>query len=102
MRVVAGVGLYVIGTFSGIGGGTGTTSRAGQALIDTSGNVQAWDPNPTNVGGLPQGGGAIEVDGSGNIYLSNGDKVYQVSAAAVVSAWPGQLNSLTTPTFQKM
>ena len=102
MRFVAGVGLYVIGTFSGIGGGTGTTSRAGQALIDTSGNVQAWDPNPTNVGGLPQGGGAIEVDGSGNIYLSNGDKVYQVSAAAVVSAWPGQLNSLTTPPFQKM
>jgi hypothetical protein len=102
MRWVAGVGLYVIGNFTGIGGGSGATSRYGQALLDASANVLTWDPNPTAAGGLPNGGATMDVDSSGNVYLSNGGTVYQVSPAAVVSSWSLGFNFFSATGIQKI
>ena len=79
---VPGTGLYISGSFTGVGGGTGTTAQTGVALLNSAGAVLTWYPTAGfNYGSI------LCVDGSGNVYTGGGYGLSQISSSGVVSAW---------------
>ncbi len=57
--------IYAGGSFSGAGGGTGTTPRSRLAAFDTAGNVMDWNPGVNNrVDSLAIANGVIYVGGT--------------------------------------
>ena len=88
-------GIYVIGTFTNIGGGSGTTNRNYMALLDTTGSVLSWDPNHSFAiwSSAPL---CFDTAGAGPIYLCWANFLAQVSSAGVVSAAPWGNTVITT------